>query len=53
MYTGTQQYIDEMNSFRSLLNGLTTTIESRKGVNYLTLYVIALKKIKKTTTIKD
>ena len=41
-----------MDSFRSLLNRFNTTIESWKGFNYLALYVIALKKIKKIKNIK-
>ena len=36
-----------MDSFRSLLNRFDTTVESRKGFNYLAFFVIALKKLKK------
>ena len=36
-----------MDSYRSLLNRFDTTIESRKGFNYLAFIVVALKKFKK------
>ena len=35
-----------MDSFRSLFNRFDTTIECRKGFNYLAFFVIVLKKIK-------
>ena len=41
-----------MDSFRSLLNRFDTTVESWKGFNYLSFFVIALKKIKKRKTKK-